>query len=263
MLKFFRKIRQKLLSQNRFTRYLIYAIGEIFLVVIGILIALQINTWNENRKYQNQEADFYSDVLSDLDKDLEKLDFLTEFHRNRIEILSTLLTYLRNPADKMGTEKFGMLVEPLYYSEAATSYSTAFESAKSSGAFSNFRQKETLKALDKYYADFEKIKSNMNSITEFVNGSFEPVMATIPSIHMSINSGDMVMAEKGNARFYELLDSIKDNRNINSDHEKVLYDPRFEAYVIGDMGRCFNLLAKIETRRENLLLLKGQIDGHL
>lgn len=43
----------------------------------------------------------------------------------------------------METEKFGMLVEPLYYSEAATSYSTAYESAKSSGAFSNFRQKET------------------------------------------------------------------------------------------------------------------------
>jgi hypothetical protein len=139
MISLFRKIRQKLLSQNRFTRYLAYAIGEIFLVVIGILIALQINTWNENRKYRNQEADFYSDVLSDLDKDLEKLDFLTEFHRNRIEILSTLLTHLRSPADKMGAEKFGILIEPLYYSEAATSYSTTFESAKSSGTIDRIR----------------------------------------------------------------------------------------------------------------------------
>ncbi|RPA68526.1 hypothetical protein EF405_08045 [Cyclobacteriaceae bacterium YHN15] len=263
MLKFFRKIRQKLLSQNRFTRYLAYAIGEIFLVVIGILIALQINTWNENRKYRNQEADFYSDVISDLDKDLEKLDFLTEFHHNRIEILSTLLTYLRNPADKMGAEKFGILIEPLYYSEAATSYSTAFESAKSSGAFSNFRQKETLKFLNQYYADFEKVRIIMTSITDFINDRFEPVMATIPSYHVSINSGKMVMAEKGNSKFYELLDSIKDNRIIKSDHEKVLYDPHFEAYVIGDMGRCFNLISRIETRKENLLLLKAQINEHL
>ena len=227
--------------------------------MIGILIALQINTWNENRKYRNQEADFYSNVLSDLDKDLEKLDFLTEFHRNRIGILSTLLTYLRNPADKMGAEKFGILVEPLYYSEAATSYSTAFESAKSSGAFGNFKQKEILKFLNQYYADFENVRISMTSITEFINDRFEPVMATIPSFHISINSGKMVMAEKGNSRFYELLDSIKDNRNINSDHERVLYDPRFEAYVIGDMGRCFNLLAKIETRKENINLLKAQI----
>lgn len=49
-MKIFRLIRLNMLSENRFTRYLIYASGEIILVVIGILIALQINNWNENRK---------------------------------------------------------------------------------------------------------------------------------------------------------------------------------------------------------------------
>ena len=46
MIKFFRKIRQKLLTENKFSKYILYAIGEIILVVIGILIALQINNWN-------------------------------------------------------------------------------------------------------------------------------------------------------------------------------------------------------------------------
>jgi hypothetical protein len=50
MLKFFRKIRQNLLSEGKTGKYLKYAFGEIILVVIGILIALQINNWNENRK---------------------------------------------------------------------------------------------------------------------------------------------------------------------------------------------------------------------
>ena len=49
MIKFFRKIRQKLLTENKLSKYLIYAIGEIILVVIGILIALSINNWNEDR----------------------------------------------------------------------------------------------------------------------------------------------------------------------------------------------------------------------
>lgn len=49
MIKFFRKIRQRLLTENKFSKYLIYAIGEIILVVIGILIALQVNNWNEGR----------------------------------------------------------------------------------------------------------------------------------------------------------------------------------------------------------------------
>ena len=49
MLKFFRRIRQKLIAENKVGKYLIYAIGEIVLVVIGILIALWINNWNEGK----------------------------------------------------------------------------------------------------------------------------------------------------------------------------------------------------------------------
>ena len=54
MIKFFRKIRQDLLSKGKTGKYLKYAIGEIILVVIGILIALQINNWNEDRKSDNK-----------------------------------------------------------------------------------------------------------------------------------------------------------------------------------------------------------------
>jgi len=54
MIKFFRRIRQQLLTENKFSKYLLYAIGEIVLVVVGILIALQINIWNEKRKISNE-----------------------------------------------------------------------------------------------------------------------------------------------------------------------------------------------------------------
>jgi hypothetical protein len=53
MLKFFRRIRRQLLSENQFTKYSLYAAGEIFLVVVGILIALQVNNWNERIKVLN------------------------------------------------------------------------------------------------------------------------------------------------------------------------------------------------------------------
>jgi adenylate cyclase len=62
MIKFFRKIRQKMLSENKFSKYLIYAMGEIVLVVIGILLALQINTWHENKR--NRDSAFYYYNLS-------------------------------------------------------------------------------------------------------------------------------------------------------------------------------------------------------
>jgi hypothetical protein len=63
MIKFFRKIRQNLLMENKTTKYFKYAIGEILLVVIGILIALQINNWNENNKLRNQEKQYIYRLL--------------------------------------------------------------------------------------------------------------------------------------------------------------------------------------------------------
>jgi hypothetical protein len=66
MIKFFRKIRQNMLMENKTGTYFKYAIGEIILVVIGILIALSINNWNENRKNSNEGIA----ILQSLDKNL-------------------------------------------------------------------------------------------------------------------------------------------------------------------------------------------------
>jgi hypothetical protein len=92
------------------SKYLLYAFGEIVLVVIGILIALQINNWNESRKASIREANFLSDLLGNLEKDEAKLDYLSHFYLKRIEYLDTLLIYVRNPKIAMGIEKFGMYV---------------------------------------------------------------------------------------------------------------------------------------------------------
>ncbi|MGS2727550.1 DUF6090 family protein [Psychroserpens sp. BH13MA-6] len=73
MIKFFRKIRQKLLSENKLSKYLIYAIGEIILVVIGILIALQINNWNEIQKNKAFEKEILQQIQSNLIKDKKTL----------------------------------------------------------------------------------------------------------------------------------------------------------------------------------------------
>ncbi|GAA4281916.1 DUF6090 family protein [Gaetbulibacter aestuarii] len=69
MIKFFRKIRQKLLSENKFSKYLFYAIGEIVLVVIGILIALQINNWNEQNKSESFELKMLGEIYKSLSYD--------------------------------------------------------------------------------------------------------------------------------------------------------------------------------------------------
>ena len=81
MIKFFRKIRQHLLSENkpalpagRFSKYMIYAIGEIILVVVGILIALQVNNLNEERKARAFELKILIDIKTSLDGNIWQLD---------------------------------------------------------------------------------------------------------------------------------------------------------------------------------------------
>ena len=79
MLKFFRRIRRKLLNEDNLKKYLVYAFGEIFLVVIGILIALQVNNWNEKRKNQ-QEVEILINLLEkelseNIKSDSKNIDF--------------------------------------------------------------------------------------------------------------------------------------------------------------------------------------------
>jgi hypothetical protein len=74
MIKFFRKIRQQLLTENKFNKYIIYAIGEIVLVVIGILIALSINNWNEWQQQREKETIVLYDLKENLESNIQLLE---------------------------------------------------------------------------------------------------------------------------------------------------------------------------------------------
>lgn len=69
MLRFFRTVRRKLLNRGNFRKTLVYALGEVLLVMIGILLALQVNTWNENRKDRILEKNYIERLINDLKAD--------------------------------------------------------------------------------------------------------------------------------------------------------------------------------------------------
>lgn len=81
MIKFFRRIRQKLLEENRFSQYLLYAFGEIVLVVIGILIALQVNNYYENKKEDEKEQSFLREINLDFKSNKEQLDSIIAYNK--------------------------------------------------------------------------------------------------------------------------------------------------------------------------------------
>ncbi len=79
MLTLLRKIRRSLINSGKARSYLLYAIGEITLVVIGILIALQINNWNEDRKIDKVRNDYIQNMLEDLISDTLNINKLIEY----------------------------------------------------------------------------------------------------------------------------------------------------------------------------------------
>jgi len=94
MIKFFRKIRQNLLLENKTGKYFKYAIGEIILVVIGILIALGINNWNEEGKLNNKRQQYYNQLISDINKDIDITNnTIAQFKTHNQQYLDNLNNY--------------------------------------------------------------------------------------------------------------------------------------------------------------------------
>ena len=87
MLRFFRQIRQRLLTDNKFSKYLLYAVGEILLVVIGILIAIQVDNWNEDRKKEIEISQNLKELKSELESNLSGSYGILRFYNNRDSLI--------------------------------------------------------------------------------------------------------------------------------------------------------------------------------
>jgi len=161
-MKIFRNIRQKLAAENNVAKYLRYAIGEIVLVVIGILIALQINNWNENRKLNQSRQDYYRQLLIDLNKDIESSNnFIERFNKEREEYNNYIKLYEKK--NLTPSEVYNALMKLNLASGFIKFNSNTIESLRSSGELILFPLKIRNKLLDlKVFQDniLERAKHN-------------------------------------------------------------------------------------------------------
>lgn len=164
MIKFFRRIRQRLLSENKFSKYLLYAIGEIILVVIGILIALQINNANDLKKKRHKEIVYLTELKKGLETDLEG-EFIPAFkiYKRKLEAHSKLLAYYENketfPNDSL-SKYFRICLRPEWDFVFNTA---AFENIKSSGIdiISNDSIRSRISTLYSYsYPNIREVNQN-------------------------------------------------------------------------------------------------------
>jgi hypothetical protein len=177
MIKFFRKIRQNLLSEGKTGKYFKYAIGEIVLVVIGILIALQINNWNENKKNTEKENKYLSNLSKEIINDSLSLE--RSWFKNRqkkIECLELARNYVMGNYSPMDTllfinnVGFGGINSRASFTGSTRTYSELV----STGNLSLISNDSIRELIVQYYAtkDFleEYLRNIRSDYANYVNG---------------------------------------------------------------------------------------------
>tara|TARA_R110000782_G_scaffold258028_1_gene347573 strand:+ start:387 stop:1148 length:762 start_codon:yes stop_codon:yes gene_type:complete len=150
MIKFFRKIRQNLLNEGKTTKYFKYAIGEIVLVVIGILIALSINTWNENRKNKNEASFQLSKLKDNLNADKAQIKMVIDedsTYINNLIFCGRVLSKEVNATKEEFTDRFQDIYNTINFNPVRGT----FDGLISSGKIELISNQELLDALFSYY----------------------------------------------------------------------------------------------------------------
>ena len=210
MIKFFRKIRQRLLTENKFSKYLLYAIGEIVLVVIGILIALQINNWNENRKAQVQERASIKEVIENLKYDIIRCEKNIESNTAYVNGIDSLRTSVGNTID--GLDK---TIDIYYYS---SKYGIDFSSAAlNRSAYNQLIGSGTVKLMEN--------RTVMFNLSDY----YERIATSIPENAPITGLSNMQSIQKKLISFKQLegyiqsFDSINPvNFSVNYNHKNIL-----------------------------------------
>ncbi len=160
MIKFFRHIRKSLLNEGKTSKYFKYAIGEIVLVVIGILIALQINNWNEQRKENQFERKVLKEILSDTEEDIiETNNGIKSLKEAQISSKMVLVAFYKNLKYKDSMD--------IHFAKALAFWSlspnsTAFETAKTEGLnlIKNDSIRHRIAKVNTFVFDYVKVLEN-------------------------------------------------------------------------------------------------------
>ena len=240
MLKFFRKIRQQLISENKFSSYLFYAIGEIALVVIGILLALQISTWNQSRQNRQLEMEYLTRLQSDLQADTA---MLIEFQRVTAYKTDFLKSILKDELKEFKVTKADnsdlLNIHASRFSSVPVPRDNAFQEMQSSGNLGLIQNDQLKESIFNYYR-------LLRSRTAALNGKFSDwpkvISSLIPGEGNIFDFGDV---NKVNISLKEMRDFVT---VLNAEKENLRPHINAELQYAQKQKISFELLLKAAER---------------
>lgn len=179
MIKLFSKVRQNLLSEGKIGKYLKYAIGEIILVVIGILIAIQLNTVKNKNDKRNEEITHLENILSDLKQDKTELKKIIERRKSKSKSAKIMGSYYHTKKVDNLNDYYSNWTNVLYWEAHNPSFIT-FKELINSGKLSsltNEKVKQLLLQIDYNYNELFEVRKHMyDDYTEYLYRPFADIV---------------------------------------------------------------------------------------
>lgn len=240
MIVFFRKIRKRLAAENKPLQYLRYAIGEIILVVIGILIALQIHNWNESKISTRKEITNLKEIKKNLQSDLEnQLIPGSEYYQRSVDSYDILLSNFYNSPQSIPEDSIRRLYFRMVLPWKLAFNTVAFENLNSIGIdlISSDSIRENISQLYGYkyriIMDYHDV-----TVTEF-REDFVPLIANHANLHKVLSKSE--------------LDYLKNDKPINTRLRGMVYRRQYlRDYFLDAKPIVEQLITDIETEIEQL-----------
>ena len=213
MLKFFRKIRQNLIFKGNTVKYLKYAIGEIILVVIGILIALQINNWNESRKLVVEEKQYYKNIKRQLNEDADFINNNIEFNQYYYDqydyATQQLLNNDRSHLDSLAIIALNLLEYSDFHQE-----SNIYAALVNSGEIKLINNQDIVEGLQKLEETYIYINRLEASHFDIIKGVYPELSKIIRFFPLKIERVDQFFGFEFQNHFFILKDIMVEKDEI-------------------------------------------------
>lgn len=160
MIRFLRHIRQRLMQKNKLRSYIFYSLGEITLVMIGILLALQVNNWNENHQEDKERIQLLKALKSDFIESQAIISSDINSNNERADVLLRLLEIsAKGNINALSQDSLRSMLQSATIFYFFETYRTAYEEAKSSGKLALIKNQKLMMALNGNEQNLNGLKS--------------------------------------------------------------------------------------------------------
>ena len=259
MINFFRKTRKKLADNNQFLKYSRYAIGEILLVVIGILIALQINNWNEFRKERIQEQVILEQLQEEYESNLKQLESKIKMRNTVIKSSRKILSFIDNPESVSG--------DSILYNLARGGLRPTYDPIKndlvSSNKLSLIQDNKLRKLLSQWESNYHQLNEEEWFWRDYAINVRKPFVLENNLTRKLYYTTNMV-----NKKLYLIEDSNYDkiifsdtNRKLN--YHEILMQPKLESIASTAIFACTDANLQSMALKKNILEILKLINENL